>query len=179
APAGEVDSGLGFFETVRRVMTVPTIRKLLAAWAAIGVMVFPFSTYMFFFLDERWNVGPGGRAATFAGAWAVSLAALATFGRVGGIGGVALLGGLARRFGISGALLCLCGPMLVAAWIAYRAAPGASADLDRLIDEVVEREEIRIMQADGVHLPMLSCRHIDFSYGQLQVLFDVNFTVDD
>jgi ABC-type branched-subunit amino acid transport system ATPase component len=26
---------------------------------------------------------------------------------------------------------------------------------------------------------MLSCRHIDFSYDQLQVLFDVSFTVDD
>ena len=263
APAGDVDSGLGFFETMRRVMTVPTVRKMLAAWAAIGVMVFPLSTYMFFFLDERWNVGPGGRAVVFAGAWAVSLAALAVFARdgdrlfrespaqltraiavlllagagglivavgvpffpvmligfavvvsvvvllapavqmvvlslvapdmrahasamlgifltgVGGIGGVALLGGLDRRFGISGALLCLCGPILVAAWITWRAAPGAPADLDRLVDEVVEREEIRVMQAGGVHLPMLACRHIDFSYGQLQVLFDVNFAVDD
>ena len=26
---------------------------------------------------------------------------------------------------------------------------------------------------------MLACRGIDFSYGQLQVLFDVDFTVDD
>ncbi|MCA1706757.1 MAG: ABC transporter ATP-binding protein, partial [Actinobacteria bacterium] len=33
--------------------------------------------------------------------------------------------------------------------------------------------------AAGEHLPMLSCRHIDFSYGQIQVLFDVDFTVDD
>ncbi|MDX6218573.1 MAG: branched-chain amino acid transport system ATP-binding protein livF, partial [Frankiales bacterium] len=31
----------------------------------------------------------------------------------------------------------------------------------------------------GGHLPMLSCRGVDFSYGQLQVLFDVDFTVDD
>ena len=35
------------------------------------------------------------------------------------------------------------------------------------------------MTARGEHLPLLSCRRIDFSYGQLQVLFDVNFTVDD
>jgi len=261
--SGDADLDLGFFETVRRVMAVPTVRRMLAGWAAIGVMVFPFSTYVFFFLDERWGVGPGGRAAVYAGAWAVSLAALAAFGRVGdelfrqnparlvraiaglllvaaaglvigvgvplfpvmrigfavvvsvvvllapavhmvvlsvvapnmrthasamlgvfltgvgGIGGVVLLGGLDRRFGISGALLCLCGPILIAAWVAWRAAPGAPADVDRLIDEVVEHEEIRVMQASGVHLPMLSCRHIDFSYGQLQVLFDVNFTVDD
>jgi ABC-type branched-subunit amino acid transport system ATPase component len=98
---------------------------------------------------------------------------------VGGVGGVALLGGMDRRFGLSGALLCLCGPVLVGAWISYRAASGADADLDRLIDAVVEREEINVMQSEGVHLPMLSCRHVDFSYGQLQVLFDVNFTVDD
>src|SRR5688500_20139882 len=26
---------------------------------------------------------------------------------------------------------------------------------------------------------MLACRNVDFSYGQLQVLFDCNFTVDD
>jgi ABC-type branched-subunit amino acid transport system ATPase component len=26
---------------------------------------------------------------------------------------------------------------------------------------------------------LLACRHVDFSYGQLQVLFDVDFTVDD
>jgi ABC-type branched-subunit amino acid transport system ATPase component/MFS family permease len=260
---GDGEPALGFFEGLRRVMSVPTVRKMLWAWAAVGVMVFPFSTYMFFFLDERWNVGPGGRAAVFAGAWAVSLAALAAFGRegdglfrrgpehlvrsitvlllvgagglvvgvtvpffpvtligfavvvsvvvllapavqmvvlsvvaptlrahasallgifltgIGGVGGAALLGGLDRRFGISTALLCLVGPVLVAAWIAYRAGPGAPADVDRLVDEIVAREEIQVMQADGVHLPMLSCRHIDFSYGQLQVLFDVNFTVDD
>src|SRR5205085_7077580 len=29
------------------------------------------------------------------------------------------------------------------------------------------------------HVPLLQCRGIDFSYGQLQVLFGVDFTVDD
>ena len=48
-----------------------------------------------------------------------------------------------------------------------------------MIDEVLEDEEIRRITSDGGHLPMLACRHIDFSYGQLQVLFDVDFTVDD
>jgi ABC-type branched-subunit amino acid transport system ATPase component/predicted MFS family arabinose efflux permease len=263
APQGDAEPELGFFEALRRVMVVPSMKRLLAAWAAIGVMVFPFTTYLFFFLDERWNMGPGGRSLVFVAAWACAVGALFWFGRrgeamfaesperlvrfiavlllgaaaglvvgvvspvfpimlvgfavvvsvvvllapavymvalslvqphmrahasallgifltgVGGIGGVALLGGLDRRFGISGALLCLCGPILVAAWIAWRAAPAVPADLDRMIDEIVEREEVRIMQNEGVHLPMLSCRHLDFSYGQLQVLFDVNFTVDD
>ncbi|HZQ84561.1 MAG TPA: MFS transporter [Acidimicrobiales bacterium] len=259
--SGEID--LGFFEVVRRVMLIPTIRRLAAGWAAIGVMLFPFYTFLFFFLDERWGMGPGARSLFFAFAWACALPALAVFGRrgeamfredparlmrfvsllaalivvglfvgvtapvfplmvaaftlvlvvaailqpaigmvamsvvppkmrphtsallsiflagVGGVGGVLLLSGIDRRFGIGGAVVSLCGPILVAAWIFYRTAPLVSVDLDRMIDEVVEREELRILQTSGVHLPMLACRHIDFSYGQLQVLFDVNFTVDE
>src|SRR5207244_2247868 len=54
-----------------------------------------------------------------------------------------------------------------------------SKDLDRMIDEVIEDEEIRRITSDGGHLPMLACRNIDFSYGQLQVLFGVDCTVDD
>ena len=48
-----------------------------------------------------------------------------------------------------------------------------------MIDEVLEDEEMRQVVNSGGHLPMLACRGIDFSYGQLQVLFDVDFTVDD
>ena len=263
ASDSDSDLELGFFEIVRRVMLVPTIRRMLGAQAAIGVMIFPFYTFLFFFLDERWNMGPGARSLFFAFVWGCSIPVLALFGRrgealfrkdparltrfvsllllgivvglavgvaapvfplmvlgfalvfvmavlltpamsmivlsivppkmrphtsallgiflagVGGIGGVLLLGGIDRRFGISGAIISLAGPILVAAFIVYRTAPQVPKDLDRMIDEIVEREEIEIMQNSGVHLPMLACRHIDFSYGQLQVLFDVNFTVDD
>jgi ABC-type branched-subunit amino acid transport system ATPase component/predicted MFS family arabinose efflux permease len=263
SPEIDGDLDLGFFEIVRRVMLVPTIRRMLGAWAAIGVMIFPFYTFLFFFLDERWGMSPGARSLFFAFVWALSLPALALFGRrgealfrqdpaklmrfisllllcvvaglavgvaapvfplmvagfalvfvvaalltpavnmivlslvppkmrphtsallgiflagVGGIGGVLLLSGVDRRFGISGAIVSLCAPVLIAAWIVYRTSKMVPVDLDRMIDEIVEREELRIMQSAGVHLPMLACRHIDFSYGQLQVLFDVNFTVDD
>jgi ABC-type branched-subunit amino acid transport system ATPase component len=48
-----------------------------------------------------------------------------------------------------------------------------------MIDDVLEEEEIRRLRGAGAHLPMLACRGIDFSYGQVQVLFDVDFTVDD
>jgi ABC-type branched-subunit amino acid transport system ATPase component len=48
-----------------------------------------------------------------------------------------------------------------------------------MIDDVIEREEVRHIHNSGGRLPMLSCRNIDFSYGQLQVLFNVDFTVDD
>jgi ABC-type branched-subunit amino acid transport system ATPase component/MFS family permease len=262
-PDSDADPDLGFFEIVRRVMLIPTIRRLLAAWAAFGVMVFPFYTFLFFYLDERWHMGPAARSLFFAFVWTCSIPALAFFGPrgdalfrqspvklmrfisallltaaaglaigvsapvfpvmvlgfsivivvgsmlfpsvgmvifsvvppemrphtsallgiflagVGGVGGLLLLSGVDRRFGITGAIVSMCAPLAIAAWIVWRAAPLVPADIDRMIDDVVEREELRIMRTSGVHLPMLSCRHIDFSYGQLQVLFDVNFTVDD
>ena len=257
------DVQLGFFEIVRRLMLIPTVRRLLAAWAALGMLIFPLYTFLFFFLDDEWNLGPGARSLFFAGAWACSLPALAWFGRrgesmfredparlvrftswflvvfavavaagvaspvligtllgfgvvfamaalllpalsitmlsivpplmrphasalggiflagVGGIGGLLLLNGIDRRFGIGGAVVSLAVPGLIAALVVRTAAKTVDADLDRMIDEIVEREEIASFTRRGVHLPMLSCRHIDFSYGSLQVLFDVDFTVDD
>jgi ABC-type branched-subunit amino acid transport system ATPase component len=43
----------------------------------------------------------------------------------------------------------------------------------------LEDEEIRQINATGGRLPMLACRKIDFSYGHVQVLFGIDFTVDD
>jgi len=254
---------LGFFEGVRRLLVLPTVRRLLAAWATLGVIVFPLVTFAFFFLDERWNVGPGGRALFFAAAWTCSIPALAWFGTrgedafsrdpsrlvqltagllvvagagiavavvspvfvvmlaafavvfaaaatlppalsilllsivpprlrahasalagifltgVGGIGGLLLLSGIDRRFGISTALFLLAIPCLVAALVVRSARDTIDDDLDHMIDEIVEREEIGLLRARGGHVPMLTCRRLDFSYGQVQVLFDVDFTVDD
>jgi ABC-type branched-subunit amino acid transport system ATPase component len=48
-----------------------------------------------------------------------------------------------------------------------------------MIDEVLEAEEINRITRSGGRLPMLACRGIDYSYGELQVLFGVDFTVDD
>jgi ABC-type branched-subunit amino acid transport system ATPase component len=97
----------------------------------------------------------------------------------GGIAGVLVLSGIDRRFGLAVAIVTLGIPSAIGGLVLRRAAGGADADLDRSLDEIVEREEIAIIQRQGRHLPMLSCRRIDFSYGQLQVLFGVDFTVDD
>ena len=259
----EDDAALGFFEIARRILMIPTIRRILAAWAVIGTLVFPLYTFLFFFLDERWNLGPGARSVFFACVWAITIPAVVLFGRkgeawlredparvlhavsramlvlvvglalavgspwfpltfvgftlvfsvasmlipalnavkftlvppvmrphvsaisgiflagVGGLGGVLLLNGIDRRFGVGGAIASLAVPAFVAALIMRTAARTVNDDLDHMIDELVEREEIAVMREEGKHLPMLACRHIDFSYGQLQVLFDVNFTVDD
>jgi ABC-type branched-subunit amino acid transport system ATPase component/MFS family permease len=71
---------LGTFEIVRRLMMTPTIRRVLVASGVLGMMVVPLQTYMSFFLDERWNLGPGSRALFFA---AVPLFGIATLLLVG------------------------------------------------------------------------------------------------
>jgi ABC-type branched-subunit amino acid transport system ATPase component len=98
---------------------------------------------------------------------------------VGGISGAILLGGMQNRYGTSGAIFSLAVPGILGALLILRAGRHVQADLDRMIDEVLEDEQLRTLKASGGRVPMLSCKGIDFSYGQLQVLFDVDFTVDD
>ncbi|MEY2478127.1 MAG: branched-chain amino acid transport system ATP-binding protein livF [Actinomycetota bacterium] len=259
----EQDVSLRFFEIVRRVMLVPTVRRLMAALAVFGVLLIPYQTFLFFFLEERWNLGPGPRGLFFAGTAAVSIVALALFSRrgearfredpgglvrtsavllassvvliclaglsplfwvmlalfatsqavlailspaifavllsvvpahmrphtaalggiflggVGGIIGALFLSGIDRRFGVAGSMVSLLVPGILGALLLATTGKLVPKDLDRMIDEVIEDEEIRRITSSGGHLPMLACRNVDFSYGQLQVLFDCNFTVDD
>jgi ABC-type branched-subunit amino acid transport system ATPase component/MFS family permease len=259
----EQDVSLRFFEIVRRVMLVPTVRRLMAALAVFGVLLIPYQTFLFFFLEERWNLGPGPRGVFFAFSAAVSIAALALFARrgeaefredpgrlvrmgaallavavvliclaglspffwamialfglsqallailnpaifavllsvvpahmrphtaalggifVGGVGGIIgalFLSGIDRRFGVAGSMVSLLIPGVLGALLLATSGKLVAKDLDRMIDEVIEDEEIRRITSSGGHLPMLACRNVDFSYGQLQVLFDCNFTVDD
>jgi ABC-type branched-subunit amino acid transport system ATPase component len=262
APA-ESDVSLGFFEIVRRLFLIPTVRRLLAAFAVFGMLLVPLNTYLFFFLNEHWGMGPSARGLFLAGmaafgiiglavsakradalfssdlsnlpkigAWILvaSIVALAValfvpvfglmvafFGLafllfavlnpiitaamlsiipaqmrphaaalsgiflagVGGFGGILLLGGVDRRFGVTGAIASIAIPGVLAAVVLYSAHRTIDADLDRMVDELVEEEEVRGIVASGAHLPLLACRNLDFAYGQVQVLFRVNFTVDD
>jgi ABC-type branched-subunit amino acid transport system ATPase component len=98
---------------------------------------------------------------------------------VGGFAGVLLLQGIDTRFGLSWAIATLAVPGVIAALVLRTASRFIDRDLDQFIDSIVEEEKVRELVASGTKLPMLSCRNIDFSYGQLQVLFDVSFTVDD
>jgi hypothetical protein len=77
------DLRLGFFETVRRLTMIPTVRRLLLGLAVFGVLLVPYETFLFFFLEERWDMGPGARGVFFAFTAAVSIGALILFGRAG------------------------------------------------------------------------------------------------
>ena len=257
------DVELGFFEITRRLLLIPTIKKLLIGFAVFGMLLIPFATFLSFYLDEELGFGPGQRGLFFALTSASSIVALALYGKrgermfrenpgkvvdraglqlavgvvliclaiacpytpltlalfamataviailapalsiamlsivpaqmrphaaalqgiflggVGGIAGALLLGGVQARFGTGGALISLLLPGVVGALLLRRAAPFVRPDMDRMIDEVLETEQIKQIRASGGHLPMLTTKGIDFSYGQLQVLFDVDFTVDD
>jgi ABC-type branched-subunit amino acid transport system ATPase component/MFS family permease len=257
------EASLGFFEIARRLMLIPTIRRILAAHAVLGMFLAPFLTYLSFYLQERWGLGPGVRAVFFAAMPLFSIPALTYFSRrgedmfradparllrtsavlmavgltaislalfapvfalvvllfgaafavlavlapamslpmfaivpshmrphvaalsgialagVGGTAGLLLLSGVDRRFGAAGAILSLALPGFAAGLVLRTAARTVQTDLNRMVDEIIEEEEVRSLAARGIRLPMLACRHIDFAYGQLQVLFDVNFTVDD
>ncbi len=257
------DVELGFFEIMRRLFLVPTVRRLVIAQAVFGVLTVPYATFIQFFLAERWNLGPGARGLFAAYLALVSIGALAVFGRrgeamfrhnpgrvvelagqllaigvllialgglspwiggmlasfglaagviavltpssaialfaviparmrphaaalmgifsagVGGLIGAIFLSGIDRRFGITGSIVALAVPGVAGALLLGSTGKLVGRDLDRMIDEVLEDEEVRRISASGGHLPMLSCRRIDFSYGQLQVLFGVDFTVED
>jgi ABC-type branched-subunit amino acid transport system ATPase component len=98
---------------------------------------------------------------------------------LGGVLGALLLGGIDRRYGIVGTIVSFLLPGVLGALVIRSSGRLIGADLDRMIDETVEDEEIKLLSAAGHHLPMLRCHGVDFSYGELQVLFDVDFTVDD
>ena len=256
------DVALGFFEIVRRLMLIPTIRRLFVAHIVIGVLVVPLQTFVAFFLDERFNLGPGPRglfSAVRAAVAIVVLLAIATRAEamfrkaparvlemaavvlgvgvvivafaavspslpfalgfltialtgfyaivpvlsvaifsviparmrphaaaligiavgVGGLGGSIFLAGIDRRFGLGGTFVSLVVPGVLGALMLRSTGKLVVPDMDRMIDETIEDEEIRQLTASGRHLPMLACRGLDFSYGQVQVLFGVDFTVDD
>ncbi|MFT5221990.1 MAG: ABC-type branched-subunit amino acid transport system ATPase component [Glaciecola sp.] len=253
---------LGFWEIFQRVSMIPTMRRLLAGYAIIGVLTIPYATFISFFLDERWNLGPGQRglffsyeavvavvsllaygtrgerqfaespakvlttAATFFAASVVFVAAaglspnfalmLICFGLAsaalgiigpaltvallsiipatmrahaaalvgiftvfGALAGALLLTGIEERFGIVGSMVSLALPGILGAIVVGSARRFIEDDLDRMIDEVIEDETISQLRATGKPLPLLAARGIDFSYGQVQVLFGVDFSVDE
>ena len=253
-------SELRFWEAVRRVWLIPTVRRLLVVWGVLGVAVTPLVSYQGFFLEEQFNYTSGERATFYAIALCFSLpalwfvsrhgerawrrdperlvqltagalvalalglilavmplegvsligfsvvfaaeavaiatlslvmlsivrprsrpiaAALAAifFGLVGGEGGSLLLGGIASVYPASIAIGIMAIPALGAAALLRRAAVKLDADLDKVVEEVLEDEAVHSVIKAGGEIPLLACRGVDFSYGQIQVLFGVDLTV--
>jgi len=97
----------------------------------------------------------------------------------GGLTGNFLMQAFATRYGLKWAFLVVALGVLAAGGAAARAARTVDADLDTTVGAMIEEHELRTRLSQGQHLPLLGVRHVEFSYGPVQVLFDVNFTVDD
>ena len=97
----------------------------------------------------------------------------------GGLTGNFLVHAFASRYGTTWAFLAAALLLAGSARAASRAAPTVEEDLDETVGTMVEDQERRTRVSQGQHLPLLSVRRVSFSYGPVQVLFDVDFTVDD
>ncbi len=266
ARAGELqpeEYRLHFFEIVRRLMLIPTVRRVLLAQAILGMLLVPLNTYFVFFLDSRWGLSPSQRALFFAALPCFSVTLILAFSRfneslfrsnparlfraaalvqfaglclvgvalampvfwgmfvafglavgcfallipmvqtgylsivraqmrphaaamagiflygVGGVLGAVVLGGLDVRYGVVGSVAAVLVVGLFSSLALNSCRRSVNADLDRTVTDVVEEEQLRALVSSGTHVPMLACRNLDFSYGQLQVLFGVDFSVDD
>jgi ABC-type branched-subunit amino acid transport system ATPase component len=97
----------------------------------------------------------------------------------GGVVGHQLLATIGSRFGAAWALEALAVTVLASARALWASAASADRDVEALVARMVEVDELRSRVAQGEHMPLLSCRHVDFAYGQVQVLFDVSLTVQE
>ncbi|MET0628672.1 MAG: MFS transporter [Acidimicrobiia bacterium] len=108
---------------------------------------------------------------------AAAVAAAAIAGAV--LGGGVLAGQLADRYGVTASLVFFALNFLGVSASMRTAADVMDDEVAALVEAETQREELRVRVSSGQHFPLLGCRNIDFSYGKLQVLFGVDFTVDD
>ena len=97
---------------------------------------------------------------------------------VGGVGGAIIAGALSDAFGEQMAIAltmpaaaCLGGAMIV--YGARHVRPDIAAAVADLQEEQEEAHRV----ASGHEVPILQVRHVDYSYGHVQVLFDVDLEV--
>ena len=99
---------------------------------------------------------------------------------VGGLLGGVLTGMLSdavgQRFAIA-VIMPTAG--LSAAAALYSSHRHIRTDIDRLLTEIREERVEASQRADGEHDELLQVRGLDFAYGQVQVLFDVDLSVRD
>ncbi len=97
----------------------------------------------------------------------------------GAFGGAILTGLLSDAFGERAALTTIIVPAtLIGGSLMAYGARYVRADTSLVVEELLEeQEEQRRVSAPGAEIPLLQVRNLDFSYGKVQVLFDVAFEV--
>jgi ABC-type branched-subunit amino acid transport system ATPase component len=98
---------------------------------------------------------------------------------VGATGGALLAALLTNAYGPRAAVLMLFIPStVIGGLLIVRSSMFIKDDLALIVAEIREEEEERQKRlADPDSVPALQVSHVDFSYGQVQILFDVGFDV--
>jgi ABC-type branched-subunit amino acid transport system ATPase component/predicted MFS family arabinose efflux permease len=98
---------------------------------------------------------------------------------IGATGGAILAGLIANAFNVRVAILTLAIPStLIGGALIIRSSGFIRHDLSLVVAELKEDlEESKRRLADPEHVPVVQVSHLDFSYGNVQVLFDVSCDV--
>ena len=98
---------------------------------------------------------------------------------IGGFAGGILADFFTNAFGVRGAVLILGIPTsIIGGLLLMNGARYIRHDLSLVVEELLEeQDEQRKRAEEGARTPVLQVANIDFSYGPVQVLFDVNFEI--
>ena len=97
----------------------------------------------------------------------------------GGVLGGVLVGAVADAHGIRWGLASMAPFGLLGGLLMLRSTVTVDDDIAAVAREVTDAQEAAARRASGEPVRALEVRNLDFSYGQLQVLFDVSLDVDD
>ncbi|GIU88197.1 MAG: hypothetical protein KatS3mg009_2712 [Acidimicrobiia bacterium] len=89
-----------------------------------------------------------------------------------------MVGGIADRWGIRQGMLIMVPVFLVGAWILSSASLFVRADISRVWTSTAAQAEVRYQRSQGL-VKLLLVRNLDVSYDNVQVLFGVNFEIDE
>lgn len=98
---------------------------------------------------------------------------------IGATGGAVISALLVNAYGPRVAIISLFVPStIIGGLLILRSATFIKDDLAMIVDEIREERDEHVRQvADPDAVPAIQVHHIDFAYGQVQVLFDVGFEV--
>ncbi len=89
-----------------------------------------------------------------------------------------IIGGVADDWGLTRALLLLCPITLIGAVIIMTSGQYFASDIDKVRTATLTMAEVRAARMRG-EAKLLVVRHLDVHYDAVQVLFDVDFEVDE
>jgi len=103
----------------------------------------------------------------------------AIFGIGGTIIGTALLGSVAPTHGLRVAMVIVVLISLAGSIVGLLMGRTVEPDLDQGVENVIVDQAIENLRSDGVQVPLLAARGIEFTYGQTQVLFGMDFSINE